>query len=1416
MEIFANNKSFLIFYTTTFLKGIRFNFEKGRKNPCQDQPNNMNIPPSIHALKQDQNLYEVLRYVVREELDKMKDSISADILNLQEDLNKLKATIHIPSDIELDEKNYNMTSKSANKAFPREETNDEREFKSYSKVVYEEEEMPSYTWMCNIDTENNVSNRQIDERFIEEAFPREETYDEESFRSSSKGVYEEEEMPSNAWIGKNDTENNVSNRQFNERFIDDIVQKKVNQVLSSKNNEFSFYGDMEMSQSNLQRSSSKRRQASATLTGADAKVLHVGALDQDAYSMMMLSKVWSRAWLLGILSFITQITLASIIISEQTETQFLQTTMSIPVKVKRRTRVAQFLAIILALMTQNEFLTGLRTILLLPYRYKHAWGKVVGIRNYENCTRIMWFQRVFIPNLLKSIQGGMVLVTSFIVIVQMTSTVDVLKDYSALFVISSVDDLFFSFADMGYLGEKLSRKADRLKDVKIPENEKRVRKILVTLFILLIIGFLGSWAHIVSGQIRGAYLLQAFPICPFDTPLHHKKLTFFDIVADNKCQFVKGEGTNIIECGWDGGDCEQINVKYPLCHVDDISKLGDGTCHNGTFNSKECGFDNGDCVDSNAANQMNYPKCPVKNIGWIGDGVCNGGKYYSMEGCERDGGDCVKCSADNLDLIGDGKCDKGYYNTAGCSYDGGDCLEISMKKIEKYTNCTADHVGWIGDGVCNGADYLNGDCGFDEGDCDDCIPKFPFLNLSRIGDGKCDDGNYNTKECSFDGGDCLKINAEVQKTYPGCFVQTQSFLGNSQCDGGEYNTEVCGFDGGDCIEFNAKYPDCHVEKPWLVGSGVCSGGEYDTPECFFDGGDCSDITCFVEFLSWIGDGFCDGGVYFTEDCDFDGGDCDNCKADNMNLVGDGICNGKEYNNFECGFDGGDCFERNEIMRNRFPNCNVKNVHWLGDGVCDGLEYSVEECGKDGGDCRSSCDIDDINLIGNGFCDQAYFRVECSWDGGDCDNCAVTDRNLIGDGICDGKEYNTLECGFDGGDCLEKNAFIEQTFPNCQVENIRWLGDGVCDGFGYSTEECGLDGGDCRSSCDIDNSTLLGDGFCDEGGYNVDGCSFDGNDCVPVIKSVGEIHVGDRKWVNGVIGSDSFFYFAPSNANKILKKDPFSNSTTFVGNDLGPDQWKWWGFIKGADGVLYGIPFNANSILSYDVASEEMSLIAEQNEILLSGNMKFGAGVLAENGIIYFIPFQHNKVVKFDPQNIALPLTEIGDDLGPGFKSYDAILGNDGSIYTVPVAANRVMKVDVENDKISYIGESFEGGWKWSNGVLAKDGNIYTCPLHAAKILQINIQTQTTHLVGPDLGNDEWKWSGFVEGKDGFLYGIPLDANKLLRFDPIQHTATLIPLEGEFHGVKKWWGGLLGDDGTIYGTPYVADQILAIEPLLFRP
>jgi len=728
----------------------------------------------------------------------------------------------------------------------------------------------------------------------------------------------------------------------------------------------------------------------------------------DVYTMMTISPIRSLSWCLGCVAFAIQIAFGVLLLIEQTKyhsNQSPTTLLGIPLisHASIELRIAQCFVLLLSAMTQTDIYQALKILWYLPFTRKKRWGKVLNLQ--YNRTMKLYVSRIFIPQCLKMMQGALMFVVFFVIIVQSQAILALLKDFSSLFVISSVKDLSFHFAYVGYFGKTLSNKAQEAKGlmIELEESEKDKNKngvkknkfkiYLAPAFVTAAAALLIGWINIVLLQNKNNLVLELFPRCDI---LAQKD--DFSRLGDQICQFSKGSGTNIEDCGWDGGDCIALNEKYPHCNVPEIY-----------------------------------------------------------------------------------------------------------------------------------------------------------------------------------------------------------FLGNEICDGGEYNSKDCGFDFGDCSrennELKALYPSCDVPIP----------------------------------------------------------------------------------------------------------------------------------------------------------------------------------GYIADGTCNGDEYNVIECGYDGGDCI---------------------------------------------SCDVQDQSLIGDGFCDNA-YNSAGCLYDGKDCVSSTDLVGENYEGDLKWAGATVGEDDFIYGIPSTANKVLKFNPFTHSSSLVGGDLGNDGNKWRGGVTGHEDLIYGVPFQADSILSFNTTSKASILLLKGHSILKS-QLKFGSGVMS-NGTIYFIPYNHHKVIKFDPFNNEDPLMEIGKYLGDSRgKWYGSVIGKDGNIYGIPYFGNQVLKINVKDDSTSLIGETYEGDEKWMNGVLAGDGKIYACPLGAKQVLQIDTDEGTTKLVGPTFASGGC--SGFIERKDGFLYGSPYNTNDIIRFNPIFNTATKVSMDsklGSYDGSDdatdiRWAPGVIAKNDHIYAIPVNEDKILAIEPITYRP
>eukprot|EP00554_Chaetoceros_debilis_P000877 CAMPEP_0194096190 /NCGR_PEP_ID=MMETSP0149-20130528/57211_1 /TAXON_ID=122233 /ORGANISM="Chaetoceros debilis, Strain MM31A-1" /LENGTH=1350 /DNA_ID=CAMNT_0038782159 /DNA_START=274 /DNA_END=4326 /DNA_ORIENTATION=- len=860
-------------------------------------------------------------------------------------------------------------------------------------------------------------------------------------------------------------------------------------------------------------------------------------LSEDTFTLMMLSKPFTKQWWFGFQVFLLQISLLSMIIVDQYGSSKGSTLFDVPYKNDLSVQIGQLIAIVVSLATQTDLVIAIITFIMLWTERREFWTSLIKVE--KDSSLWVWIRRIAFPIACEFIEGLLVLLVTFVIVVTSDSVIDLFKDFAAMQVISELDDMMFWLALQGYLGHELAHGAKQAKKIRI--HDKFINTFLgipVRTIILMII-FLcmaGGWGYFVHGQIAGDFFHQKYPYCAINEDLIAK-------MGDKTCD----GAMNTIGCGFDDGDCIAFNLGYPNCDAEDPSIVGDmncdpevntanchydggdccpvlgpdyldgelhgdGICHGGIFNTQQCNYDGGDCKEYNAK----FSNCEIltsqsynENDGAfppaLGDGFCNGGDFNTKH-CGFDAGDCDECNqhVDDLSKIGNGHCDGGdYMNIESCNMDGNDCALF----VEFYgrNGCDVPEPEKIGDGKCNGGSYNSEECDSDGGDCINCIVPY----IMHVGDGWCDGGEYASKDCGFDGGDCKNCTADLRT------------IGNGQCDL-SFNTSDCSWDGGDCLEGGRPFA-CNVTDTDKLYNDECDGGAYNTEECAWDNGHCKEFNlqypnCTTLFPDMMNDGYCDLENN-NPSCNYDGGDCSvmsylyrNCSItpylyydqdeyhypnQDWERLGDGTCDGGHYNTAECGFDHHDCDEFNEI----YPDCNVEEPVFIGNKICDGGMYNTAECKWDGGECVDfnneypDCRAEFPSELGDGECNRANDNPECDRDGGDCDNtlkypnCNVKPNELskLGNGICDGGIFNRFKCGFDDGDCYEFNAKYQ-------------LGNGICDGGIFNRFKCGFDDGDCYEfnakypGCNVKHPQRVGNGECN-GQSNKQECDWDGGDCI---------------------------------------------------------------------------------------------------------------------------------------------------------------------------------------------------------------------------------------------------------------------------------------------------------------------------------
>lgn len=519
-------------------------------------------------------------------------------------------------------------------------------------------------------------------------------------------------------------------------------------------------------------------------------------LPLDSYSFFVTGGLGGMFF--SVLVFIVQLLFLCLLLSDPRNVDWKgNNILKVPYSVSWQVRIAEFLALFLAAITQDDIITFCIVV-------QKGYAKVGKI---DEAKKWQWFLQL----VGRILEGVVSLITTFIIIMRGKDVKDVLLTFASLEFVAKLDNISFKLCQWGFFGTELREEARKLIDSEEPRSEDRKRRYcsLQLMIVFVVIScFFGLASLVAKQQSSGEYLLRDYPNCKH---LHHSEI---HKINNGYCEdhhdptkysnWTAHSKYNTKDCGWDGNDCKSTNdglVKHfaRSCKVamGDISKIRDGVCDK-INNIQECAYDGGDCFSFNNNTNVTSP--------------ANSNCHEKVIPC---------CNVANPNKVGDGVCDAlGGYNSKECGNDGGDCKNFNENYATTANrNCTASDL------PC-------------------CEVEKPHL----LGDGVCQDGEgeYNTEGCRWDGGDCLHEN------YTSCFGIVPEKLGDENCDGGKYNTKECGWDGGAC--YISEYPDCHVDHPDRVGDGVCDGNLYNTVECGWDGGDCS--TTPTNFPTKVSENIC--------------------------------------------------------------------------------------------------------------------------------------------------------------------------------------------------------------------------------------------------------------------------------------------------------------------------------------------------------------------------------------------------------------------------------------------------------------------------------------------------------------------------------------------------------------------------------
>ncbi len=208
------------------------------------------------------------------------------------------------------------------------------------------------------------------------------------------------------------------------------------------------------------------------------------AMSTDTYTLMMIREINSKSWLFAMATFTTQVSLLGLIFKDQISASDNSTPFNVPFSVDSSVRGAQFLAMMITIGTSYDVVIPIKDMSLLLYRNKEEWKKVVyqitgessqdfssdksgkdldvkwnisedtvvipeeswsdnhsddfhtnnigtqhpSKTNYGD--RRLWVLHILFPNFIKFTEGILVVVVTFVIVIQSDNIIDLFKDFA--------------------------------------------------------------------------------------------------------------------------------------------------------------------------------------------------------------------------------------------------------------------------------------------------------------------------------------------------------------------------------------------------------------------------------------------------------------------------------------------------------------------------------------------------------------------------------------------------------------------------------------------------------------------------------------------------------------------------------------------------------------------------------------------------------------------------------------------------------------------------------------------------------------------------------------------------------------------------------------------------------------------------
>lgn len=256
---------------------------------------------------------------------------------------------------------------------------------------------------------------------------------------------------------------------------------------------------------------------------------------ENIYSIIYTAKFCSPSFWFAVFVFLFQLTIIALILADLVDATNTNNPLQIPPGVVTEVRIAQCLALILSVATQQDILTSLVFLI-------NGYNEDV-LESLPSATLGKWLLAGcchFIAGI--SLHGAL-----FILLMQSTEVISLFLNFAALQSVAEIDNIGFKMAKYGFVSNYIQDETKRVMELQLParKNTNVVRR---ALFLIIVCALMIGYGCVVTSQRSGKFLSQSLRVqfgddyAPFLPLFSGVYLQTKDDVVDGRVVYLEREG----------------------------------------------------------------------------------------------------------------------------------------------------------------------------------------------------------------------------------------------------------------------------------------------------------------------------------------------------------------------------------------------------------------------------------------------------------------------------------------------------------------------------------------------------------------------------------------------------------------------------------------------------------------------------------------------------------------------------------------------------------------------------------------------------------------------------------------------------------------------------------------------------------